>query len=216
MEIQRHGVLPRTEIHKHLLQVAENIVQVTLRVGAEMYGGRLGRPQGDKLTIQLDASSVLSKLTYGQSVHVTYNGPDRIYLFHTSVLSVQDGDVVLVIPQVVEWSERRIAPRRNFTISDGVKFRCTAIPNKPIYQVNDISAQGLSLLNVQDPIPEVGALLAGELLIGGLAPISVVLSIAHLKLHQGQLRLGARISKMAPKDHQELWSYISRMGGGAL
>jgi hypothetical protein len=181
-----------------------------------MYGGRLGRPQEDKLTVLLDVGLVLPTFSSGQSIYVTYNGADRIYLFHTSVLFVQGKEVVLEIPQIVEWSERRISPRRHFSFSDGVKFRCTGIVNKPVYQINDISAQGLSLLNVQDPIPDVGELLAGELLISGVAPIPVVLKIAHLRLHQGQLRLGARISKMAPKDHQELWSYISRMGGGAL
>lgn len=215
METQHHGVLPRTEIHKHLLQVAETIVQVTLRVGAEMYGGRLDRPQEDKITVLLDVGGLPTFIS-GQSIYVTYNGSDRIYLFHTSVIAVQGRDIILAIPQIVEWSERRIYPRRGFSFNDGVKFRCTGMVNKPVYQVNDISAQGLSLLNVQDPIPEVGELLAGELLMAAMAPIPMVLKIAHLKLHQGQLRLGAQISKMAPKDHQELWNYISRMGGGAL
>ena len=203
------GILEAGALNDHIRWMANSKAKVTIRVGKQAYQAQIGEMRSERISLKWELPIFPPKLKLGQTIQVTYSGLGKLYLFNAPIRMVDDDGILLETPQGVEWTERRQSLRRSLETKDQVQFRISSWPEEPMFLVHDLAMQGLSLLNILNPIPHPGEHLVGELLIPTYAAIPMVLEVAHINLHQKQVRLGVHIHEMTPADHQILWAYIS-------
>lgn len=213
MDTPSSGILETQALNDHLRWLADSKSRVMIRTGRQVYQGQIEGVRHERISVIWELPIFPPKLKLAQVIQVTYSGLGRLYLFNASVRTIDDNGILLELPKGIEWTERRQSLRRNLVEKDQVQFRVSSWPEEPMFRVHDLAMQGLSLLNMRSPIPNLGECLVGELLIPKYPVLSMVLEVAHIGLHQKQVRLGTHIHDIAPSDHQSLWAYISAPDG---